>query len=109
MPDETPEHINAFTATVESIEDGGLLSDLDKQLRQVVQEARRTGKKATLVFKLELQPRGADTMFVTYAVDQKMPKVELQPAVFFDNEGGDLQREHPKQTTLTFTEKKAAS
>lgn len=101
MPEE-PTPTNAFVATLEAMEDGGIISDLDKRLRAVVQEARRLGKKASMSVVIGVEPRGADSMIVTADIGQKMPKADKQPAIFFDAEDGDLRREHPKQTTLPF-------
>lgn len=99
---DTQTRPNTFIASITDLNDGATVSDLDRQLREVVMRARETGKPGSITLTLTIEPRGADSVIVVAKVTEKMPKQEEPKSIFFVNEDGALVRDHPKQTTLPF-------
>jgi hypothetical protein len=108
MP-ETTERVNIFLGVIEELNAGATASDLDRQLREVVVKARLTGQKGSVTLRLNIEPRGAESVLVSADIKTKAPEDEKPMSIFFACEDGELKREHPKQTTLPFAQATTAA
>lgn len=96
------ERPNAFLLSLAELNEGITASDLDRQLRELVCKVRETGKKGSMSFVLNVEPRGADTVVVSADVRSKPPEDEKFKSIFYVGGEGELLREHPKQEVLPF-------
>lgn len=93
---------NAFLESIRELNEGTTASDLDRTLRELVSNVRRTGKKGSMTFTLTVEPRGADTVVVSADVKPKMPEDEKFKSIFYVGVAGELLRDHPKQEVMPF-------
>jgi hypothetical protein len=98
----TTERPNAFLASLAELNEGITAADLDRDLRELVCKVRETGKKGSMSFTLNIEPRGADTVVVSAEVKSKPPEDEKFKSIFYVGGSGELLREHPKQEVLPF-------
>lgn len=99
---------NTFIASIIDLNGGATAADLDHQLRQVVIQARETGKPGSITLTLSVEPRGADSVIVVAKITEKLPKTEAPKNIYFVDDSGELLREHPKQATLPFKQSNAS-
>ena len=100
--DTTTERPNAFLTSLGELNEGITAADLDRELRELVCKVRETGKKGSMSFTLNIEPRGADTVVVSAEVKSKPPEDEKFKSIFYVADSGELLREHPKQEVLAF-------
>lgn len=86
-----------FTQVLGTIEQGGLVVDLDKELRDLVLACQAQMKKGKLVVEFVVEPKGQDRqgndkVFITGALKVTKPPVNRAATVFFTNQEGDLDR-----------------
>jgi hypothetical protein len=95
--------VSEFLQTVKEIRRGGLVSDLEAQLADLVMGVRETGRKGQLVLTLTVAPASAgnvETLLVTDDVKLKRPKPVLGSTIFFATPDNTLRRNDPRQPEL---------
>lgn len=77
---------------------GKCLLEAQEKLQEAVKKAAATGKKASLIIRLDIIPVQADgEIVVKDQVTNKLPVPEKASTTFFVNDDGTLTREDPKQ------------
>lgn len=97
--------IRPFAATLQEIGGGKLAARLAAQLVDVTAAVKATGKKGSIVLKIEVAPlkkAAANTLVVSGSSVAKVPEGEdANPtSVFFADEAGNLSRNDPGQLQL---------
>jgi hypothetical protein len=88
-------------ASLAEIRKGALVSELDSEYQRAVQEAQKTGQKATVTLTLEVTPYGENSIYLNGAASVKLPKVKSKPTLFFVTPEGKLTRQDPGQLEIT--------
>jgi hypothetical protein len=89
--------------TLGQIRRGSMLDECAEKLQEVVAHVARYGKPAKLTISLTVKPasKGATrTVVVEDSVEAKLPKVDVEPTVFFPTVDGHLSRTDPSQMEL---------
>ena len=81
-----------YAQTLSDIYRGGLLSELDEKLSEVVKAAELTGKQGSLALTLKIKTKG------------NSGQVEITPVLMFATPEGNLQRQDPRQRNLDLKE-----
>ena len=92
-----------FMDTVRDLRNGGLINDLEDELKRLVQAVTSTGKRGELKLTLGLQPatKGhVDVLMLDDKVDLKLPKTGKPAAFVFPTADGGLSRKDPRQPEL---------
>lgn len=89
-----------FAATLAAIRRGAVLDEATAGLKEVVQAAVETGKKARLTLVITVEPvkGNADAFNVSGEVKTTVPSIPAATVFFAD--GGNLVREDPRQAPL---------
>lgn len=107
MPKSDPEaraegSPTSFLETLDQLDRGDLVPELDGALTRLVEAVHATGKKGTLRLTLTVDPatKLADMVTVSAAVAEAPPKPPRAGTLFYADEDGRLAREDPRQTRL---------
>jgi len=90
-----------FTDTLSALRFGTLVDDLTKALHELTQKCTDTGRAGTLTLTLGLKPGKGGQIEVFDDIKVKTPKEERGSSIMFATVEGNLQREDPRQLTLT--------
>lgn len=96
-----------FADTIRECRNGALDGKLSEELRNLVREVTRTGRKGSLTLKLEITTNG-DQIQITPTSTIKAPVETIGSAIFFTDAEGDLHRTDPRQKEMPFTPKTVA-
>jgi hypothetical protein len=104
---------NEFAVALARVDKGKALGKLSDNLIAIVQACRATGKKGRLTLKLHVKPvaktEGRRVM-IEAEIETKAPDADIQPALLFTTESGQLVREDPDQVDwIDEAEKRAAA
>lgn len=91
---------NGFSNVLGQIRNGALVDELTESLTEAVIAMRKTGKKSSLILKMDLVPvtKGdTSSLYIDADVTVKLPKPEQRASVFFTNEENELLRNDPRQ------------
>jgi len=99
--------MQSFLDVLSQIRGGAALADAAKDLQELVQAVRDTGKSGKLVFSIHVEPDKTDDTVVTLQPDVvlKMPKKPRAKGIFFMDKHGTLTREDPRQLELEMERK----
>ena len=90
-----------FTDYLREIDKGRLNEILSSEMQSLVEAVYATAKKGSLTLKIELEPKGEDTVVLTTKVDAKVPKEGAKPALYFvDEDAFNLTRRDPRQMDI---------
>lgn len=94
--------MQTFLDVLSEIRGGAALADAAKNLQELVQAVRDTGKSGKLTFAITVEPDKADDTVVTLQPDVtlKLPKKPRAKGIFFMDRRGNLTREDPRQLEL---------
>lgn len=94
--------MSQFVSTVSQLNRRGTLGELDAALESAVQQVRRTGKPAEIIYKLKIKPTSADgdEVQVSDGITVKTAEPARRAATFFTTEEGGISRENPNQSEL---------
>jgi hypothetical protein len=94
--------MQSFLDVLSQIRGGAALADAGKDLQELVQAVRDTGKPGKLSFSITVEPDKADETVVTLQPDVtlKMPKKPRAKGIFYMDRHGTLTREDPRQLEL---------
>lgn len=85
---------------LQTVNDGGCLEELGRELRSVVAAVDSTGKPGSVTLKLTVKKRGRIQIDVVEQVSSVVPKPAVDPSMFFVTEDGSLSRQNPEQGEL---------
>lgn len=99
--------MQSFLDVLQQIRGGAALTDAAKDLQELVQAVRDTGKKGKLTFCITVEPDKADETVVTLEPEivLKLPKKPRAKGIFFMDRHGTLTREDPRQLELEMERK----
>lgn len=99
--------MQAFLDVLSQIRGGAALSDAAKDLQELVQAVRETGKPGKLTFSITVEPDKADEGVVTLQPDVtlKLPKRPRAKGIFYMDQHGNLTREDPRQLEMELQRK----
>lgn len=99
--------MQSFLDVLSQIRGGAALTDAARDLQELVQAVRDTGKSGKLVFSIIVEPDKTDDTVVTLQPDVvlKMPKKPRAKGIFFMDKHGTLTREDPRQLELEMERK----
>ncbi len=91
-----------FLHTVSQLRGGRTQEELSKQLNEIVNACRDTGKVGEITLKIKVKPDRGDTgqYFLEDKVVQKLPEFERGKTLMFGTPDGNLQRTDPNQHEL---------
>lgn len=93
-----------FTDYLREIDKGRLNEILSGEMQALVEAVHATDKKGSITLKIELEPKGEDTVVLTTKVDAKVPKEGAKPSLFFiDEDSFNLTRRDPRQMDMEDT------
>jgi hypothetical protein len=94
--------MQSFLDVLSQIRGGAALTDAAKDLQELVQAVRETGKAGKLTFSITVEPDKADETVVTLQPDVvlKLPKKPRAKGIFYMDRHGTLTREDPRQLEL---------
>jgi hypothetical protein len=94
--------MQSFLDVLSQIRGGAALTDAAKDLQELVQAVRETGKPGKLSFSITVEPDKADETVVTLQPDVtlKLPKKPRAKGIFYMDRHGTLTREDPRQLEL---------
>ncbi|MCK1459143.1 hypothetical protein IVB34_12685 [Bradyrhizobium sp. 2] len=94
--------MQSFLDVLSQIRGGAALTDAAKDLQELVQAVRDTGKSGKLTFSITVEPDKADETVVTLQPDVtlKLPKKARAKGIFYMDRHGTLTREDPRQLEL---------
>lgn len=84
-----------FLMALGRIDGGHAIETADEQLRDVITQVNRTGKKGTVTVALEVSPNGETGFAATAKVTAKAPNINFGQSFFFMGRDGNLTREAP--------------
>lgn len=96
--------MSEFVGTLRELRRGGLLSDCEAHLTDLVMAVRETGRPGAIVLTLKIAPASkgnVETVLVTDDVKVKRPRAELGATIFFATTGNTLRRNDPRQPELS--------
>lgn len=107
--DEPVRQIRPFTAVVQELAGGRVLTGLSEALADVTAAVAETGKKGTVTLQLTVAPVGkgaSGALQVTAKTAVKAPESDdaTPTTVFFADDDGNLTRTDPKQLQLPLRE-----
>lgn len=99
--------MQSFLDVLSQIRGGAALTDAARDLRELVQAVRETGKGGKLSFTITVEPDKADETVVTLQPDVilKLPKKARASGIFYMDQHGNLTREDPRQIELELQRK----
>lgn len=86
-----------------SLENGDILVEAEKLLRDVVKAALDTSKKGSITLKIEVVGGGNKVLY-TPSLTAKIPEPTRVPSIAYANEEGDLFTAPPNQTELPLSD-----
>lgn len=94
--------MQSFLDVLSEIRGGAALADAARDLQELVQAVRDTGKSGKLTFAITVEPDKSDDTVVTLQPDVtlKLPKRPRAKGIFFMDRHGNLTREDPRQLEL---------
>ena len=94
--------MQSFIDILSQIRGGAALSDAARDLQELVQAVRDTGKSGKLSFSITVEPDKADEGVVTLLPDitLKLPKKARAKGIFYMDKNGNLTREDPRQIEM---------
>jgi hypothetical protein len=94
--------MQSFLDVLSQIRGGAALADAAKDLQELVQAVRDTGKKGKLSFSIEVEPdkAGEGVVWLLPDVVLKLPKKPRAKGIFYMDKHGNLTREDPRQLEL---------
>lgn len=94
--------MQSFLDVLSQIRGGSALADAARDLQELVQAVRDTGKSGKLTFSITVEPDKADETVVNLQPDitLKLPKKPRAKGIFFVDKRGNLTREDPRQLEL---------
>lgn len=95
-----------FLVVLRDLRKGRTVSELEDQLREVVNRCRDTGKKGAVTLTISVDPikAGDGTYQLTDKITAKLPQFDRHATLFFGTPDGNLQQEDPRQEPLPFNE-----
>lgn len=92
---------------LQQIRGGSALEEAGRDLQELVQAVRETGKAGKLIFSITVEPDKADETVVTLQPDitLKIPKRAKAKGMFYMDSHGRLTREDPRQIELELERK----
>lgn len=84
-----------FLAAIGQIDGGLAIETADVQLREVISQVQRTGKKGKVTFELEVGPNGEMGFEITAKVKATAPQLNFGKSFFFMGKDGNLTRNAP--------------
>jgi hypothetical protein len=104
---------NEFAVALARVDKGKALGKLSDRLIAIVQACRATGKKGRLTLKLHVKPvakTDGKRVMIEAEIEAKAPDTDIQPALLFTTESGQLVRDDPEQVDwIDEAEKRAAA
>lgn len=94
-----PNEFRDFIEIIADLDDGRVVEEMTRQLREVVRAARSSQKKGSLVLKIDIEPDGRQ-FIVNAQVKPTIPTPTPGMTMFFANDDGDLRKDDPKQVPL---------
>ena len=91
-----------FVNTLQRMNKGGALSELDEALSTLTQQCRITGTpgKLTLVIKMKPVDAGGDMMEISDSITVSRPELPRKTALFYATDDGQLSRNDPRQPEI---------
>ena len=95
----------SFITTLQNMNNGKLLDELDESLAEVVSACYSAGKKGTLTLKLSLKPGkgGARVMAIDHDIKVGAPEFDRPQDHFYVLNGNQLTPDNPEQRKLNLT------
>ena len=94
-----------YAKTLSDIYRGGLLSELDEKLSEVVKAAELTGKQGSLALTLKIKTKGnSGQVEITPVVKAAVPEHDRGNVLMFATPEGNLQLQDPRQRNLDLKE-----
>lgn len=101
---DTKQAAQEFLAFLATTNKGRTATELTKQLQELVEAIRETGKGGTLTYKLTVTPSSKanldDTVIVKDQITVKKPVADRPESTFFIDEADNLVRNHPRQPSM---------
>lgn len=99
--------MQSFLDVLSQIRGGAALTDAARDLQELVQAVRDTGKAGKLTFSITVEPDKADEGVVTLQPDVilKLPKKARAKGIFYMDRHGNLTREDPRQIEMALQKK----
>ena len=99
--------MQSFIDVLSQIRGGSALNDAAKDLQELVQAVRESGKPGKLTFSITVEPDKTDETVVTLQPDVtlKLPKKARAKGIFYMDMHGRLTREDPRQIELELERK----
>jgi predicted RNA-binding protein with EMAP domain len=94
------ENIKAFAETLDELERGQLVRDLNEAVYNITHAVMETRKAGGLKLSLKFTPTGRGTVVVTADYDANIPEHDREVTTFFVTPGGGLVRDDPNQPNL---------
>ena len=79
-------------------DNGQVIETADEQLRNVIAQVLRTGKKGSVGVTLNITPNGELGLKVSAKVSAKAPEIDFGESFYFTDRKGDLSRTSPQFT-----------
>lgn len=94
-----------YAQTLSDIYRGGLLSELDEKLTEVVKAAELTGKQGSLTLTLKIKTQGSSGQVdLTPVIKSVVPEHDRGNVIMFATPEGNLQLQDPRQKQLDLKE-----
>lgn len=87
-----------FLMAVGRHDNGQVIETADEQLRGVIAQVQRTGKKGSVAVTLNISPNGELGLKVSAKVTAKAPEIDFGESFYFTDRQGDLSRNAPDFT-----------
>lgn len=94
------ETIKAFVDTLDEVERGQLVRDLNEAIYSITHAVMETRKAGALKLGLKFTPTGRGTIVVTAKYEADVPEHDREVTTFFVTAGGGLVRDDPNQPNL---------
>lgn len=90
-----------FIKTLESLQGGSTVAELDEEIKKLIQVCEQTGKVGTLQLSIKIKPRGqTGQVEILDDIKSTPPKFERGVTIMFSTPEGNLMREDPRQSKL---------
>ena len=95
--------MEGFIDTIATMHNGNTLAEIDRQMVELVQNVRSSGKKGPITVTLTVEPASkgtTDVLAVTDRVTVKAPNRERGASIYYPQEDGKLSRRDTRQQEL---------
>lgn len=94
--------MNPYQHTLQEIENGSLVADLDDKLSELIGKVKERGKAGSITVSLKIKPLDTDAESVSVVASVKVaePTKAERASIFFTTEENSLVRNNPRQQEM---------